>query len=268
MDLAGAVCVVTGGGNGIGAALVHRFAAAGAAGVVVVDLDGEGASRVAASVPDGRGVDVVGDVTEAALHVEAVRIAEERFGPVDLYASNAGTGTARGLDPDIDAWNTVWRVNVLAHVLAAHAVLPSMLDRGRGWLLQTASAAGLLLNLGDASYTATKHAAVGFAEWLSATYQHRGIGVSCLCPMGVDTDMLRRATDSERGSVAGNVVTSAGNVLSPDEVAERVVETLAAERFLVLPHPEVGTFLSGKVADIDGWLAAMNRVQQKLEGSR
>lgn len=263
MDLAGAVCVVTGGGNGIGAALVHRFAAAGAAGVVVVDLDGEGASRVAASVPDGRGVDVVGDVTEAALHVEAVRIAEERFGPVDLYASNAGTGTARGLDPDIDAWNTVWRVNVLAHVLAAHAVLPSMLDRGRGWLLQTASAAGLLLNLGDASYTATKHAAVGFAEWLSATYQHRGIGVSCLCPMGVDTDLLRRASEG----ISGAVVTGAGEVLSPEAVAGAVVEALAEERFLVLPHPEVAGFWAGKANDIDGWLGAMNRVQQRLEPS-
>jgi len=269
MDVAGSVCVVTGGGNGIGAALARRFGAEGAAGVVVVDLDGEGAERVAASLPGSRGVALAGDVTDEALHAEAVRLAETRFGPVDLYASNAGIGAGEGMTASVEMWEAVWRVNVLAHVLAARAVLPSMLERGEGWLLQTASAAGLLLNLGDAAYTATKHAAVGFAEWLSATYRHRGIGVSCLCPMGVDTDMLRRASDSGTdGGLTGKVVTSAGNVLSPEEVAERVVEALAAERFLVLPHPEVTTFLAGKVADIDGWLAAMNRVQQKLEGSR
>jgi NAD(P)-dependent dehydrogenase (short-subunit alcohol dehydrogenase family) len=264
MDLDGAVCVVTGGGNGIGAALARRFAAAGAAGVVVVDLDGDGAERVARSLPGDRGVALAGDVTDEALHEEAVRLAEARFGPVDLYASNAGIGAGAGLEAPLETWDAVWRVNVLAHVLAARAVLPSMLERGHGWLLQTASAAGLLTNLGDASYTATKHAAVGLAEWLSATYRHRGIGVSCLCPMGVDTDLLRRATEG----VAGNVVTSAGEILSPEVVADRVVEAVAAERFLVLPHPEVATFLAGKVGDIDVWLGAMNRVQQKLEGSR
>jgi NAD(P)-dependent dehydrogenase (short-subunit alcohol dehydrogenase family) len=266
MDIAGAVCVVTGGGNGIGEALARRFAAADAAGVVVVDLDADGARRVASSLPGDRGAHLAGDVTDAAVHEEAVRLAEERFGPVELYASNAGIGTADGLgQPDV--WEAVWRVNVLAHLHAARAVLPSMLDRGHGWLLQTASAAGLLTNLGDAAYTATKHAAVGFAEWLSATYRHRGIGVTCLCPMGVDTDMLRRASDAS-GGVAGNVVTRAGGILPPEVVADRVVEALAAERFLVLPHPEVATFLTGKVGDIDGWLAAMNRVQQKLEGLR
>jgi NAD(P)-dependent dehydrogenase (short-subunit alcohol dehydrogenase family) len=266
MDLTGAVCVVTGGGNGIGEALARRFAATGATGVVVVDLDADGAQRVASSLPDDRGIALAGDVTDAAVHEEAVRLAEERFGPVDLYASNAGIGTADGLG-EPDRWEAVWRVNVLAHLLAARAVLPSMLERGQGWLLQTASAAGLLMNLGDASYTATKHAAVGFAEWLSATYRHRGIGVTCLCPMGVDTDMLRRASDTA-GGVAGNVVTGAGGILAPEVVADRVVEALEAGRFLVLPHPEVAGYLTGKVGDIDGWLAAMNRVQQKLEGRR
>jgi NAD(P)-dependent dehydrogenase (short-subunit alcohol dehydrogenase family) len=264
MDLERAVCVVTGGGNGIGAALARRFAASGAAGVVVVDLDADAAERVAAALPAGHGVALAGDVADEALHEEAVRLAQERFGPVDLYASNAGIGAGAGLDAPLETWEAVWRVNVLAHVLAARAVLPSMLERGHGWLLQTASAAGLLTNLGDGAYTATKHAAVGFAEWLSATYRHRGIGVSCLCPMGVDTDLLRRATEG----VAGNVVTGAGRVLSPEEVADRVVETIAAERFLVLPHPEVADFLNGKVADIDHWLGAMNRIQQKLEGLR
>jgi NAD(P)-dependent dehydrogenase (short-subunit alcohol dehydrogenase family) len=270
MRLSGSVCVVTGGGNGIGAALAGRFADEGAAGVVVVDLDGEGAERVASSLSDGRGAPLAGDVTDEAVHAAAVRLAEERYGPVDLYASNAGIGAGEGIGAPLETWDAVWRVNVLAHVLAARAVLPSMLERRSGWLLQTASAAGLLTNLGDAAYTATKHAAVGFAEWLSATYRHHGIGVSCLCPMGVDTDLLRRANANvgPGGGVAGNVVTSAGDVLSPEVVAGHVVDAIAAEHFLVLPHPEVKTFLDGKVADIDGWLAAMNRVQQKLEGLR
>lgn len=263
MDLGGAVCVVTGGGNGIGAALSRRFAAEGAAGVIVCDLDAAGAEAVAASLPDKVGVGVAGDVTDPALHHQLVTTAEEHFGPVDLYCSNAGIGTGTGLGT-VEEWRQVFEVNTLAHMLAADAVLPSMLERGRGWLLQTASAAGLLINLGDASYTATKHAAVGFAEWLSATYRHRGIGVSCLCPMGVDTDLLRRATEGTSGSV----VTGAGRVLSPEEVAGAVVEALDAERFLVLPHPEVEGFRQGKVADPDAWLAAMNRIQQRLEGSR
>jgi NAD(P)-dependent dehydrogenase (short-subunit alcohol dehydrogenase family) len=262
MDLSGAVCVVTGGGNGIGEALVRRFAADGAAGVVVADLDEAGASRVASEVPDGRAIAVAGDVTDEAFHQRLVATAEEHYGPVDLYCSNAGIGTGAGIDGPLDDWQRVWEVNTLAHVLAARAVLPSMLERGRGYLLQTASAAGLLVNLGDASYTATKHAAVGLAEWLSVTYRHRGIGVSCLCPMGVDTDLLRRATEG----VAGSVVVGAGEVLSPDAVAGHVVDALRDERFLVLPHPEVATFWSGKAGDIDGWLGAMNRVQQRLEG--
>jgi NAD(P)-dependent dehydrogenase (short-subunit alcohol dehydrogenase family) len=264
VDLAGAVCIVTGAGNGIGAAMARRFAAAGAAGVVVADLDAEGAESVAASLPADQGVAAAGDVTDPAFHAHLVALAEARFGPVDLYCSNAGIGVARGLDTEPDEWQRVWEVNVLAHVHAARAVLPSMLERGRGHLLQTASAAGLLVNLGDAAYTATKHAAVGFAEWLSATYRHRGIGVSCLCPMGVDTDLLRRATEG----VAGQVVTGAGRVLAPEAVADAVVEALAEDRFLVLPHPEVTGFWSGKVADVDGWLGAMNRVQQRLEAAQ
>ncbi len=265
MDLAGAVCVVTGGAGGIGSALVRRFVADGAAGVVVTDLDSAGADALVASLPEGRAVAVAGDVGTEAVHHELVRVAEERFGPVDLYCSNAGTGAAGGLDADLAEWDRVWRVNTLAHVLAARAVLPSMLERGSGHLLQTASAAGLLINLGEPAYTATKHAAVGLAEWIAATYHHRGIRVSCLCPMGVDTAMLHRASDS---GVAGAVVTGAGDVLSPEVVAEAVVEALAEERFLVLPHPEVARFWQGKAADPDRWLGAMNRVQQRLEGAR
>lgn len=263
MELREAVCAVTGGAGGIGSALARAFAAAGAAGVIVSDLDADATERVAASLPGGVGVAVRGDVTEEATHQRIVAVAEERFGPIDVYCSNAGTGGAV-IESPLEDWDSIWRVNTLAHVLGARAVLPSMLDRGRGYLVQTASAAGLLMNLGDAAYTATKHAAVGLAEWLAATYGHRGIRVSCLCPMGVDTDMLRRAQEG----IAGAVVTGAGEVLSPDVVAGHVVDAIAAERFLVLPHPEVATFLRGKVADPDSWLAAMNRVQQRLEGGR
>lgn len=263
MELTDAVCVVTGAAGGIGHALAARFVADGAAGVVLVDLDPDATERAAASLPAGRAVAVPGDVTDLATHERAVAVAEDRFGAVDLYCSNAGIGGAVVESP-VEQWDAIWRVNTLAHVLAAKAVLPSMLDREQGYLLQTASAAGLLINLGDAAYTATKHAAVGLAEWLAATYQHRGIRVSCLCPMGVDTDMLRKASES----AAGSVVTGAGDVLSPDVVAGHVVDALREERFLVLPHPEVATFRARKVSDPDGWLAAMNRVQQRLEGLR
>lgn len=261
MQVSGAVCVVTGAAGGIGHALAQRFAAEGARGVVLCDLDEALVKAAAAELPDGLGIGVAGDVTAPATHERLVATAEERFGAVDLYCSNAGIGGANVDDP-VEQWDAIWRVNVLAHTLGARAVLPSMLDRGRGYLLQTASAAGLLLNLGDAAYTVTKHAAVGLAEWLAATYQHRGIRVSCLCPMGVETDMLRRATEQ----ASGQVVRGAGNVLSPEEVAACVVEGLREERFLILPHPEVATFRERKVRDPDGWLAAMNRVQQRLEG--
>lgn len=261
MQLADKVCVVTGAAGGIGLAMAGRFAEEGAAGVVLCDLDAERVEAAAATLPLGRGVGVAGDVTRQGTHQRLVATAEARFGPVDLYCSNAGIGGANVDDP-IEQWDAIWRVNVVAHALAARAVLPSMLERGSGHLLQTASAAGLLINLGDAAYTATKHAAVGLAEWLAATYRHRGVRVSCLCPMGVDTDMLRQAS----AGTSGAVVTGAGEVLSPEAVAAVVVDALREERFLVLPHPEVARFLRGKVEDPDRWLAGMNRVQQKLEG--
>ena len=201
-------------------------------------------------------------MTDPAHHAELVAVAEARWGPVDLFCSNAGIGVGTGLlETDLADWQRVWEVNTLAHVLAARAVLPSMLERGRGHLLQTASAAGLLTNLGDAAYTATKHGAVALAEWLAVTYRHRGIGVSVLCPMGVDTALLAEASKG----IAGAVVKGAGAVLSPDEVAAHVAEALADDRFLVLPHAEVARFWSGKAADVDRWIDAMNHVQQRLE---
>lgn len=263
VDIAGAVCVITGGGNGIGAALARRFAAAGAAGVVVADIDGAGAAAVVATLADGCGLAVPLEVTDEDAHRRVVDAATAAFGPVDLYVSNAGVGTALGIEATDGDWDHVWRVNVLAHVYAARAVLPSMLERGRGWLLNVASAAGLLVHLGDAPYTATKHAAVGFAEWLAVTYGDRGIGVSCLCPMGVDTDLLR---DAVAGGLPGAVVRASGRVLPPETVADAVVEALRAERFLILPHPEVADYERARAQDRDKWLAGMRHLQARLGG--
>ena len=206
MELQGAVCVVTGGGNGIGAALARRFAAEGAAGVVVVDLDGDAAEAVAAGLGD-RGLAVAGDVAREELHQQVVASAEERFGPVDVYCSNAGTGAGAGLEASLEAWQTVWEVNTLAHVLAARAVLPSMLERGRGHLVQTASAAGLLTNLGDAAYTATKHAVSGLTK--STSLDGRPYGIAC-----GQIDVGNAATDMTEAMAQG--VRQADGTIRPE----------------------------------------------------
>jgi NAD(P)-dependent dehydrogenase (short-subunit alcohol dehydrogenase family) len=263
MELTGAVTVVTGGGNGIGAALARRFAEEGAAGVVIGDLDGAAAATVAGAIGD-RAAALEVDVSAEDDVRRLVALAEERFGPVDLFCSNAGLGGGGGVDaPDAD-WQRIWDVNVMAHVHAARAVLPSMLDRGQGWLLQTASAAGLLTNIGNAPYTVTKHAVVGFAEWLAITYGDRGIGVSCLCPMGVNTQLLMG--DAAADDVAARSVLATSTMLEPDDVAGAVVEGLRDERFLILPHPEVADYWRHKADDPDRWLRGMRRLQARLAG--
>lgn len=262
MELAGAVVLVTGGANGIGRALCRRFAAEGATGVAVVDLDHAAAEAVAAELGDaglGLGADVA---VEADLRA-AVEATEARFGPLDLFVGNAGVGTNQGVDAPDDAWQRTWDVNVMAHVRAARIVVPAMVARGGGHLLLTASAAGLLSNIGDAAYTATKHAAVGLAEWLAITYGDDGILVSCLCPQGVNTDLLRAATQGE----AGAAVTSQG-VIEPEAVADAVVEGLRDERFLILPHPEVHGYEVGKATDRDRWLAGMRKLQRRVREGR
>jgi NAD(P)-dependent dehydrogenase (short-subunit alcohol dehydrogenase family) len=254
MDLNGRVAVITGAAGGIGTALARRFAAEGAAGLVLSDLDPEG-------LADGLGVDAIAvraDVTAEADVQRLVDTAVDRYGRVDLFCSNAGITTGAGLDASDRQWERSWAVNVRAHVYAARAVLPEMLERGDGYLLQTCSAAGLLAAVGDAPYTVTKHAAVAFAEWLAITYGDRGIKVSALCPQGVDTPMLREGL--EAGHVGARVTAASGKVLSADDVADVVIAGLAAERFLILPHPEVGTYLANKTGDPDRWLAGMRRL--------
>lgn len=262
MRLTGAVAVITGGAGGIGAALARRFAAEQATAVVVADLDGAAAERVAAEC-SGLGLAV--DVTDEAQVRHLVDTVLDRYGRIDLFCSNAGVTTGAGIDADPADWARAWGVNVLSHVYAARAVLPSMLARGQGYLLQTCSAAGLLSAVGDAPYTVTKHAAVGFAEWLSITYGDRGIRVSALCPQGVRTPML---TDGlAAGHVGAQVTAASGEILEPERVAEAVVAGLAEERFLILPHPEVAEYLRRKVADPDRWLAAMRRLAGSPAGS-
>lgn len=260
MNLAGKAIVVTGGANGIGQALVRRFAAEGARGVTVVDRDAAGVHAMATELGD-QALAAVADVGSQDDLAQVVADTEARFGPIDLFCSNAGIGGGGGIDAPDEVWADTWRINVLAHVFGARAVLPGMLARGEGYLLNTASAAGLLTNIANAPYTATKHAALGLAEWLAITYGDRGIKVSCLCPQGVRTNMLLGGA----GDASAEVVLAQGTI-EPEDVAAAVVEGLQDERFLILPHPEVAQYVQRKAADPDRWLAGMRRLQARIEG--
>jgi NAD(P)-dependent dehydrogenase (short-subunit alcohol dehydrogenase family) len=255
VKLAGKHAVVTGGANGIGRALARKFSAEGAR-VVIADLDLERASTLASEI-DGLAAAVdVGDESSLRALVER---AEREGGPIDLFCSNAGIGVLGGVEVENEHWQEIWEVNVMAHVYAARAVLPSMLERGEGYLLNTASAAGLLTQIDSACYSVTKHAAVGFAEWLSVTYGDRGIAVSVLCPQAVRTAMT---AESANGGVAG-----VDGMIEPEEVADCVIEALGEERFMILPHPTVAKYLQNKVGDYDRWLAGMRRLRARFQSS-
>jgi NAD(P)-dependent dehydrogenase (short-subunit alcohol dehydrogenase family) len=260
------VAVVTGGASGIGRAIARRVAAAGARGVVVADLDGSGAEAVAAELGD-RASAVACDVSSQEQVDRLLDHAEDAFGPIDVFFANAGIGAGTGLDAPDEVWERTWGVNVNAHVLAARRLVPGWLERGEGYFVSTASAAGLLSQIGDVVYSVTKHAAVSFSEWLSITYGDRGVRVSCLCPMGVNTPLLNAGLGMEDSTGLGaRVVATAGRVLEPEEVADQVVEAIREERFLILPHPEVGEFLRRKGDDPDRWLAGMRRLQTHVLG--
>jgi NAD(P)-dependent dehydrogenase (short-subunit alcohol dehydrogenase family) len=246
MKLADKVVVVTGAAGGIGRALATRFEAEGAAAVVRSDL----------------GLDGV-DVTREADVQRLVRTTLDEHGRIDLFCSNAGVLTGSGVDAPDEVWQKTWEVNVRAHVYAARAVLPSMVERGEGYLLQTCSAAGLLTAVGDAPYSVTKHAAVGLAEWLAIEYGGRGVKVSALCPQGVDTPMLNDGLDV--GHVGARVTAASGAVLTPDQVAEVTVRGLDEERFLILPHPEVADYFNHKAQSHDRWIAGMRRLAAGFE---
>jgi NAD(P)-dependent dehydrogenase (short-subunit alcohol dehydrogenase family) len=257
MHLKGKLAVVTGGANGIGRALCQRFAAEGARGVVVADCDADAALQVAQSI-DGLAVAV--DVSVEADIKRLVDQATKRFGPIDLFCSNAGIALGGGPEaPDSD-WQKIWDINLMAHVYAARAVLPAMVERGEGYLLHTASAAGLLTSLGSAPYAVTKHAAVALAEWISITYGP-AIKVSCLCPQGVFTNMLMRPDAGPASEFLRR------EALTPEEVAESVVQGLAAEKFLILPHAIVAEYVSRRAADHDRWIRGMRRIQAEIEAA-
>jgi NAD(P)-dependent dehydrogenase (short-subunit alcohol dehydrogenase family) len=254
------VVVVTGAASGIGRALALRFAAEGAAGVVVADIDGDGAAAVAEQIGD-RAHAVRADVSVEA---EVAALADTPFGPVDLFCSNAGVIDGHGLDATADDWARLYAVNVLAHVYAARAAVPAMIERGGGYLLNTCSAAGLISCPGDAPYAVTKTAAVAFAEWVSIHYAPRGIKVSVLCPQGVRTDMLERGLAEDHMTV--RAISASGAVLDPADVATSVVDGLDAERFFILPHPEVAEYVRRKATDPDRWLAGMSQFVASLKG--
>jgi len=246
--------VVTGGGNGIGRALCRRFAAEGAQAVVVADLDGPAARQVALEIgcPDFC-LDVSSEADIQMLVDETLK----KYGRIDLFCSNAGIATEGDQCLPDREWQRIWEINVLAHIFAARAVLPSMLARKQGYLLQTVSAAGLLTSIGSAPYAVTKHAALALAEWLSITYGDSGIKVSALCPQGVKTKMLENAAGGESFLLEG--------ALTAEEVADAVVKGLEAEQFLILPHPEVLEYFRRKAADYDRWLRGMRRLQAAVQ---
>ncbi|HEV2814711.1 MAG TPA: SDR family NAD(P)-dependent oxidoreductase [Solirubrobacteraceae bacterium] len=257
MELKEKVVVVTGGASGIGRALAWRFAEEGARAVGIADL--EGAERAAAEIG---ALGIAWDVSDEAQVGALIDRVEREAGPVDLFAANAGVGGGTMLD----GFESAIAVNVMQHVYAARRLLPGWLERGNGYFLSTASAAGLLTQIGSAAYSVSKHGAVAFAEWLSVTYGDQGVGVSVLCPMGVNTPLL---TGGEEGEQAAAVVGAAGAILEPEQVADDVVDALREERFLILPHPEVLTFFQRKGSDYDRWLAGMRRLQAAIvEGTR
>lgn len=253
MELLDRVVVVTGAGSGIGAAMSRRFAEEHPSALILADLDLDSARSVAEGL-DATAVQV--DVASQDSNQRLIDFVEERFGPVDLFCANAGIGFAGDEQTDSAEWDRMWQVNTMSHVHAARCLIPGWLARGEGYFLATASAAGLLTNLKAAQYSVTKAAAVSFAEWLSITYGDQGVKVSCLCPMGVRTPFLDEATEFHELLDA--------DALEPEQVAEAVVAGLAAEDFLILPHPEVLRYLQNKANDYDRWLEGMRKLQRTV----
>jgi NAD(P)-dependent dehydrogenase (short-subunit alcohol dehydrogenase family) len=252
MDIKGKVAIVTGAASGIGRAAAQRFAAEGARAVILADLDEAKTQSVASEFG---GIGMACDVSLEKDIQHLVRTTQDRFGQVDIFFSNAGIlGREGGFELEDELWDRMWKIHTMAHVWAARAVVPDMLKRGEGYFLTTASAAGLLNIIESAPYGVTKHAAVAFAEWMRISYGRQGLRVSCLCPQAVKTGMVH----GNGGSAGGD------GILSPEQVAQVIVETMRDERFLILPHPEVETYFKAKANDYGRWIGGMQKFRAKL----
>jgi NAD(P)-dependent dehydrogenase (short-subunit alcohol dehydrogenase family) len=253
-NIDGAGVVVTGGGRGIGRAIARRLAAGGAR-VVVNDLDADAAVVVANEID---GLAAAGDAASEDGVRDLIASAREQLGRIDIYCANAGVAAGAGPETPDDTWQLAWEVNVMAHVRAARELVPAWLEQGRGRFIATASAAGLLTMLGSAPYSVTKHAAVAHAEWLAATYGHRGIDVHCICPQGVRTAMLAQS------GPAGDTLLQA-TAIEPEQVADALWDGIATHRFLILPHPEVADYYQHRAGDTDRWLGGMRKLQRRID---
>ena len=258
MEVSEKVAVITGGASGIGEAMARRFADEGAGAVIILDLDAEGVERVAEEI-GGTGIRL--DVADDAATKRTIETIEASFGRIDILCMNAGIAVGGSVDEPNEVWQQTWDVNVMAHVYATRYALPGMLERGSGYLVHTASAAGLLTNIGAAPYSVTKHAVVALAEWLSVTYGDRGVRVSALCPQFVETPMLD--TFSEGSDEMHTWVHEIA--VSPETVAECVVNGIRNEEFLILPHPDVATYFKRKGDDYDRWLSGMRTLQATMQ---
>jgi NAD(P)-dependent dehydrogenase (short-subunit alcohol dehydrogenase family) len=254
-EIAGKGVVVTGGGNGIGRAIATRLAFDGAR-IIVNDVNADAANEVAAALG---GIAIVADLSTAAGVTALVDGAISHLGKIDIFFSNAGIDAGFGEDVDDRVWERVIDINVMAHVRAARALVPHWLSEGGGRFVVTASAAGLLSMIGNAPYSVSKHAAVGFAEWLSIEYGNRGIIVQAICPQGVNTDMLRNSGEVQE-------LLSRDSAIEPDDLAELVRAALDDDRFLILPHPEVAEYYAARASNPDRWLAGMRRLHQRTFG--
>jgi NAD(P)-dependent dehydrogenase (short-subunit alcohol dehydrogenase family) len=249
MDIKNKSIVITGGASGIGKAMAARFLKEGASNILIADVNSE-----LESVADELGVSSLRtDVAKESDVKALIKKAESDFGQIDLLCNNAGIGVGGGPETPNEDWQKIWDINVMAHIYATRAALPDMLRRSEGYILNTASAAGLLTQIGSAPYAVTKHAAVAYAEWLAITYGDRGIKVSALCPQAVRTAMT---ANTKNGGVAG-----VDGMMEPEQLCDSVVETLKTEQFLVLPQPEVLTYMQRKTTDYDRWIVGMKRLQ-------
>ena len=252
MEIQDKVVVVTGGASGIGKAMCERFVQEGARQVVVADLNEGGAREVAKPInANGRRC----DVSKESDIVDLINTTEDQFGPIDLFCSNAGIGLGRGIEEPDEVWQTIWEVNTMSHIWAARHLVPRMISRGGGYLFSTASAAGLLSQIGSVTYAVTKHAAVALAEWLAITHGKDGIKVSVLCPQAVKTAMTEN----------GPGVAGVNGMIEPEVAAEAVIKAIREERLLVLPHPEVAEYIKRKTSDYDRWIRGMRRLQETFQ---